>query len=669
VPNKLIHSTSPYLLQHAHNPVDWHPWNEDTLHKARALDKILLISIGYSACHWCHVMERESFEDQEVAALMNAHFICIKVDREERPDVDMVYMNAVQLITGGGGWPLNCFALPDGRPFFGGTYFRKGQWMQLMENIALLYKTRRNDLETQAEAVSKGVTEEELFPSSPGHSPIRPESIQAAAQQMKNNFDLIHGGFGGAPKFPMPANLMFLLRATRHFPDPETDAFLQLTLKKMAFGGIYDQVGGGFTRYSTDARWHVPHFEKMLYDNAQMASLYAQAWMVWGDALYLETAEETLQFVLREMTSPEGGFYTALDADSEGAEGRFYTWLADEFRGALPRHADLLVRYFHIGGQALWEHGQNIPVRTRTSEEFAREQGLRPSAFRLILKSAKARLLRTRSRRVRPGLDNKMITSWNALMIQGFCDAYRATGTAQYLDAALRCGRLIMEIASRTDGGLNHLMSGHNPVNGFLDDYAFTANAFIDLYQLTFDELWLKKALSLVEYTLLHFSAEDSPLLSYTSDLDHRLFSRKTEISDSVTPSSNAMMARSLFLLGLAFERDDLTGRTAAMTGAMARQASKYPAGFGKWLSVMMDQAQSFYTIALTGPDALKMARSFHRLTHPPVFLCGSIQESDIPILKDRLQEGQTMIFVCTGRECKLPTTSVDVAMKLLIPG
>lgn len=668
-PNRLIDEKSPYLLQHAHNPVDWHPWNEATLAKARSLDKMLLISIGYAACHWCHVMEKESFEDVEVAAVMNKHFICIKVDREERPDVDQVYMNAVQLITGSGGWPLNCFTLPDGKPFFGGTYFRKDQWIQLLENVGLLFNSRRADLEEQAESLTNGVKSGDLILPGQDAAPVTQEELAAAVSRMEKQFDQKEGGFGGAPKFPMPASLDFLLRYSFFLKDDNLLDFVRLTLRKMAFGGIYDQLGGGFARYSTDPQWKVPHFEKMLYDNGQLVSLYAGAWLKTGDKLFKETAEETLQFVLRELTSPQGGFYSSLDADSEGVEGKFYTWTSAEVNQLLGNQADMIRKFYHIGGKGYWENGQNILLRTQTADEFAREQGLQPSAFKTILKPAKAKLLKARSKRIRPGLDNKILTSWNALMARGFIDASLAFSNSMYLETAIRNIDYLLENASRDDGGLYHeITNKKNPVNGFLEDYACLIDALIALYQATFDEKWLENSVGLSEYAIRHFYDEANGLFYFTSGLDPALITRKTEINDNVIPSSNSMMAKNLFILGLIFEREDFSSLSDRMTSALKEPVKKYPSSFANWASVMINYIHPYYTLAVTGPEFLEKVAALRKHYHPSVIFCGSKKDSALPVLTGRFLEGETMIYVCTGKECKLPTSSVEKAV-LYFPG
>lgn len=665
--NRLIHETSPYLLQHAHNPVDWHAWNDATLAKANSLDKMLLISIGYSSCHWCHVMEKESFEDKAVAEIMNRHFICIKVDREERPDVDHVYMNAVQLITGSGGWPLNCFAMPDGRPFFGGTYFRKDQWVQLLENISLLYNNRRSELEKQANALTSGVRAENVFTGITGILKIRPEDVKNATGSLLNHFDSKEGGLGGAPKFPMPVVLDFLLHYWHFSGDENIRYHLELTLRKMAFGGIYDQIGGGFARYSTDAAWKVPHFEKMLYDNAQLVSLYAKAFRAFGNKYFLEIAEETLTFVARELTSPEGGFYSALDADSEGEEGKYYTWDTHEIELVLGNHAELIKKFFQTGKKGLWEDGRNILLHTLSPEEFAREQGLQPSAFKTILKSAKGKLLKARAKRIRPGLDNKIITSWNALMIKGYVNAYQAGGKKEYIDIARRSADFLITNMMENDGRLFHIYNpSGNRINGFIEDYAIFAESLLELYQVTFDEEYLRTSLLLTEYTVKHFLNSSNGLFNVTSSLDPPLIAMKQETYDNVIPSSNSVMARVLNLLGLVFERDDLTGISEKMVSAMKDQALKYPASFANWASLLTDRAFPFYTIVIAGDEAPEKAREFRSKYLPDCFILASRNHSELPVFMNRFVDGITMIYVCSGKECKLPTTSVEEAFKML---
>jgi len=669
-PNKLIAESSPYLLQHAYNPVDWHAWNEETLQKARSQDKMLLISIGYSACHWCHVMERESFEDQEVAQIMNRHFICIKVDREERPDVDQVYMNAVQLINGNGGWPLNCFALPDGRPFFGGTYFRKEQWMNLLENIAGLWQTRRQDIEAQAESITQGIRDENILGSENMEPEPSPEALQASVDKLKRQLDYEYGGTKGAPKFPMPVLPGFLQDYVYYEKDEHIRDFLNITLQRMAFGGIFDQVGGGFARYSVDPHWHVPHFEKMLYDNAQLVSLYSRAYRAFGEPFYREVAEETLEFVRREMTSPEGGFYCALDADSEGEEGKFYTWTETEIRQVLQEDAELFCQYYQVGGDAIWEDDRNILVRKSTVEEFARQQGLKLDETESRLRSSRQKLLEARDKRPRPGLDNKILTSWNALMAKGYADAFLAFGRQEYLDAAIRNAKFILQNASHPNGGLYHNISRKsNQINGFMEDYAAVINLLITLYQADFHEGWLRKALDLTEYAIHNFYEEEDNLFYFTSLQDSNLIARKTEIYDNVIPSSNSMMARALHHLALAFDRDDLfaisnnilnkiisTFSTQHSTLNTQHSTLIIPlASFSNWSSLWLQKMHDDHVIAVCGPDYRQKIDDLRKIYRPNLLFFASEGPSGLAYLQNRFVEGKTMIYFCSGKECRMP--------------
>jgi uncharacterized protein YyaL (SSP411 family) len=666
--NRLIQESSPYLLQHAHNPVDWHPWNNESLAKARSLDKMLLISIGYSACHWCHVMEKESFMDTEVAKIMNENFICIKVDREERPDVDQVYMNAVQLITGGGGWPLNCFALPDGKPFFGGTYFRKDQWAQLLQNVQLLYQTRRKELEEQADSLTKGVVKSGLIPPPSGEMKVSVDDMKTMVDMLRIRFDKKEGGLVGSPKFPMPTILSFLLEHLYYYGDEEVENFLKTTLDKMAFGGIYDQIGGGFARYSTDAYWKVPHFEKMLYDNAQLVSLYSNSFKKWQDPLYQETVKDTLAFILQEMTHPAGGFYSSLDADSEGVEGKYYTWGAGELKQVVDSQPDLIGKYYQVGEKGQWEEGRNILLRTQRPDEFAQQVGLQPSQFKSILKSARSKLMKTRQKRVRPALDDKILTSWNGLMMKGFVEAFMAFNNKEYLDAALKNAEFLLAEVMDDDGRLFHCWKGGKAsINGFLEDYSFVAEGLTALYQVTFNQLYLDKALSLAEYALGHFYDQKTGIFYVTSSLDPPLIARKTELYDNVIPSSNASMARVLYDLGLVFERADLFDASRRMLSGMRDQVFKYPSAYSYWACLLQREVTPFYTLVTMGPDAIEHAKTINRSFHPNVFICGNEREEGfLPLFENRYIEGETMLYLCTGKECRLPTPSVEEILRQL---
>ncbi len=478
-PNRLIDETSPYLLQHAFNPVDWHAWNAVTLEKAKIQNKLILVSVGYSACHWCHVMAHESFEDEEVAKIMNENFICIKVDREERPDVDQIYMDAVQLISGRGGWPLNCFALPDGRPFWGGTYFPKEQWKEILNSIIQLYSTQREKLLQQASEITEGIKRNDFINPDAGTSGFDKEMTDDMVQHFSARFDNLEGGSKGAPKFPMPNNLLFLLRYYSQSRKPEFLAHVELTLKKMAAGGIYDQIGGGFARYSVDEHWHIPHFEKMLYDNAQLVSLYSEAYKLTKDEQYKDIIIETLEFVKRELTSPEGGFYSSLDADSEGVEGKYYVWEKNELEDLLGQNAPIIIDYFGIDQDAYWENGKNVLIKAVTISQLAEKYNKPEEVVRNLISESREKLLSKRSERARPDLDDKILTSWNGLMVKGYVDAYLATGKNEYLECAVKNANFLLKNMNTPNGGLyRSYKEGKSTVIGFLEDYAFVARSF-----------------------------------------------------------------------------------------------------------------------------------------------------------------------------------------------
>ncbi|MEZ5146102.1 MAG: thioredoxin domain-containing protein [Bacteroidales bacterium] len=532
--NQLIHESSPYLLQHAHNPVEWHPWNEETLAKAKDEDKPILVSIGYSACHWCHVMEHESFEDEEVAQMMNDNFICIKVDREERPDVDQVYMDAVQAISGRGGWPLNAFALPDGRPFWGATYFPKEQWLSLLDQIRSLFLTQRENLEKQAADIEEGIRQNDLISFNTKESEFESAHLEQMVTGLSRRFDPKNGGTLGAPKFPMPNIYQFLLRFWYHSKDQTILNHVENTLAKMACGGIYDQIWCGFARYSVDDHWHVPHFEKMLYDNAQLVSLYAEAYAATKRELFRDIIQETIDFVSRELISTDGGFYSALDADSEGEEGRFYVWTKREIDEVLKIDSSLVSEYFGIEDEAYWEDGKNVLVKAKSLLTVALKYNLSEEEVKKKISEATHKLFLKRSKRVGPGLDDKILTSWNALMLKGLVDAYKATGENKYLDLAIGNGSFLIQNLLQENGQLyRNYKNGKATIPGFLDDYSFTIEAFVALYEVTFDEKWIQHGRQLTDYTLEHFFDPESGLFYYTSDQHTDIVSRKIDVLDN----------------------------------------------------------------------------------------------------------------------------------------
>ncbi len=664
--NHLIDQTSPYLLQHAYNPVDWYPWGEEALKKAEDENKLILISIGYAACHWCHVMEHESFEDSSVAAYMNEHFVAIKVDREERPDIDQVYMNAVQLLSGSGGWPLNCIALSDGRPIYGGTYFPKNQWLNLLEQVGDFVKKNPEKAEEQAAALTAGVQNSELIQLQEEASKHTKGDLVKIWDNWKPKMDFNQGGIDRSPKFPLPVSYEYLLQY--HFLSKDESALniTEVTLDKMADGGIYDQIGGGFARYSTDAKWKVPHFEKMLYDNGQLVGLYARAFQHSKNPYYKQIVEESLGFIKREMTSDEGGFYSSLDADSEGEEGKFYVWKAEELDAVLGEESALIKEFYNVSESGNWE-SNNILYRTRSKEDVANKYGLGLDQFDQKLAKAKKALLKERSKRIRPGLDDKILCAWNALMLKGYVDAYRSIEGDEYLSMAEESALFILENFKRADGGLNrNYKNGHSSINGFLDDYAFTIEALIGLYQATFDEKWLIEADLLMVYALAHFGDENSMMFFYTSDEDKALVARKMEVTDNVIPSSNSAMAKNLYILGKLLYKDEYIDRSVQMLNNVKEQTSTGMSYYANWDILLSWLVSEPFEVVIVGKDYLAMRKEFDQHFLPNVFLAGGRIEGKLPILENKLVKGATTIYVCQNKVCKLPTASVQDALKQL---
>jgi uncharacterized protein len=661
-PNRLVKETSPYLLAHAHNPVDWFPWGEDAFAKAKAENKLVLVSIGYSSCHWCHVMERECFVDGTIARLMNAHYVCIKVDREERPDVDQVYMAAVQLMTGRGGWPLNCFALPDARPIYGGTYFPPPQWTRVLTDLAATWEREPERVRKQAAQLQQGVRESMLVAPVEGNTaPAR--ALEQMVGTWEKDFDTVYGGPDKVPKFPMPNNYEFLLRYGHITGRRELLHHLELTLDRMALGGIFDQVGGGFARYSTDALWKVPHFEKMLYDNAQLVSLYSQAFQSMRKTLYRETVERTIGFIEREMTSKEGAFFSAIDADSEGEEGRYYVWTKDELEEALGPDLELACAYFDIGGQALWEHDRNILRRGMHDAEFARVVGLDLNALVDRLAIMRTKLLAARSQRVRPMTDEKALVSWNALMAKALCDAYEVFGEKRWLELAERNMDLMLERCAQANGGLWHsYKDGKAHINGYLEDYAMMIEALVTLYGITFDEQRLRMAQGLAEHAIRHFLDESTGFFHFTSNLDPPLMARPMEIHDNVMPASNSVMATALHHLGILLDIDRYKQLSARMLGAMLPRIQAYPTGHSNWAQLALSHAYCYYEIALTGPGAMELREGFRDHYVPNRIFLGCTSTSDLPLLKHRMLPGN-LVHVCMEGSCRLPVPTVAEAL------
>lgn len=670
--NHLAGQSSPYLLQHATNPVDWYPWGAEALRKARDENKMLLISIGYAACHWCHVMERESFEDTTVARLMNEHFVSIKVDREERPDIDDIYMTACQLGSDGScGWPLNAFALPDGRPVWAGTYFPRKQWIEILDYFIEIGVRDRDKLETYADRLQAGIIESDLQDLGSGAQAIDRQLPSDLAQKLLEATDWRNGGRQGSPKFPMPAVYEFLLRQYYYSGNTKALRAVTLTLEQMARGGIYDQIGGGFARYATDTAWRVPHFEKMLYDNAQLVSLYAHAYQATGTPQFKRVIEETLAFVERELTAPDGGFYSSIDADSDGEEGQFYVWTASAIDSLFPEPglAALVTEAFEITEKGNWEEGKNILHRPTGAEMLAAHHSLDTAEVRILLGESRQRLFSARQSRPRPRTDDKILTGWNALMLSAYLDAYQALGQDDYLEVALRNGHFLK--AQVMDSGFRlyrNFKNGRASINAFLDDYALTSRAFIDLYEATFDEAWLYAARGLADYAIQHFYDDSRGLFFYTSSLDPPLVARTIETSDDVIPGSNSSMARVLHDLSLYFyhERylDTASSMVRKLTGAM--QQAPDPAFFANWAILTSDLVNGVQEVAIVGPDCMSRRWELSRHYLPDVRLLGGSEEGKLELLKGKKQEGKTMIYVCRQKVCKLPVASVAQALELI---
>lgn len=670
--NDLINETSPYLLQHAHNPVNWKPWNDDALDEAQASNKLILISVGYAACHWCHVMERESFEDSLVAKVMNDNFVNIKVDREERPDVDQVYMSAVQLMTGSGGWPLNVIALPDGRPIWGGTYFKKEHWLNALTQIQETYLDQPEKLVEYATKLEEGIKTIDLVQFNTNPINFETTQIKEALDKWSVNFDTIYGGMRRQQKFMMPSNLNFLLRYAYQKDDAEIMNYVNTTLTKMAYGGVYDQLGGGFSRYSVDTRWHVPHFEKMLYDNAQLVLLYSDAYLVTKNELYKEIVSHTLDFIEREFTTDEGTFYSSYDADSnndqnELVEGAFYVWKKDQLIELLGSDYSLFEDYYNINDFGLWEHEQYVLIRTTSDSLFAEKHNLSLNEVKSKVRSWRKTLMNIRAERVRPRLDDKILTSWNALMIQGYVKAYTVFGEAAYLDAAKKNASFIINKQLRRDGGLNHsYKEGKSSINGYLEDYASVIEAFIDLYEVTFDESWLTIAKQLADYSFDHFYDENSKMFFFTSDEDRSLVNRSIVYRDNVIPASNSIMAKNLFKLYHYFDNEYYLETSRAMLNNVQPELQEYPEGFTNWMDLMLNFGENYYEVAIVGSELEKKRNSLGQTYLPNIVLIGSTEDNDMPLLKNRYIEGQTLIYVCVNKACKLPVTDVKKALEFI---
>ena len=587
--NQLGKESSPYLLQHAQNPVHWEAWSNEVFERAKAEDKLVLISVGYSACHWCHVMEHECFEDQEVAQLMNAHFINVKVDREERPDVDQIYMTAVQLMTQRGGWPLNCFTLPDGRPIYGGTYFPKDQWMHVLKSLAHTYANDRPKAIDYARQLHEGIQQSELIDAPIEISDFSAERLHEMVVRWARSFDTFEGGTNKAPKFPLPNNLLFLMGYAQQFDEDKIEKQVRLTLDKMAFGGIYDQIGGGFTRYSVDVLWKVPHFEKMLYDNGQLIGLYALAFAQYKEPHYRDVVFQTFDFLEREMLAENGAYFSALDADSEGEEGKFYCWDPKEIDILFGTEAARVKRYYHINQVGFWEDEKYIPLRKATDAAFAKSEGIDLQEWLAFKAKMNDTLLSHRSTRIRPGLDHKIIVSWNAIAVKGLLEAYRVFGEEAFLLRALRILNWIKEL--QWDGQQLYRVNTNEQrhVAAFLEDYAHLIEALSLAYQSTGKLEYLEFAKILTEKVANEFQHSGSKMCYFTAD-DSQLISRNMELHDNVLPASNSVMAHAFLTMGTYFQKKEWNGSAQQMLQNLYDGMETYGSGYSNWGLLLMRQ-------------------------------------------------------------------------------
>lgn len=671
--NRLARESSPYLLQHAHNPVDWYPWGDEALQAARETGRPILVSIGYAACHWCHVMERESFEDAAVADIMNAGFINIKIDREERPDIDHIYMDAVQAMTGSGGWPLNVFLTPEGKPFYGGTYFppaaayNRPSWTDVLNGVLNAWRDRHDDIELQAGNLVNHLEQANQIGSADNLSILHEDVIHQMANELLKSADRKLGGFGRAPKFPQTYGIAYLLQYGFLNKQDEALAHALQSLNKMIRGGIYDQLGGGLARYSTDAEWLVPHFEKMLYDQALFLSLLSDAYQVTRDPLYLGVIHQTMEFMEREMLSPEGGFYAALDADSEGEEGKFYVWEQGEVEEVLGADAAMAIDWFGIQPEGNWE-GINILTRPLTEQQMAEKYGISTGDWTVKLATITSRLMDRRSGRVRPGLDDKQLLSWNALMNMACSKAWQATGEARYRELALRNMHWICRVFYREDGGLFHTYKdGTAKFPGFLDDYAYLVQALIYIQEITGDQAWLDRAKTLTERVIADFGAESNQLFYYTFSQQKDVVVRKREVYDGAQPSGNAVMVLNLHYLGVVFDLPEWKKRAVEMLESMGKAIVRYPISFSFWGLELVRAIRGIPEIVVVGPRA-DVLRSEILANFIPfrVFQSAPFENNAYPLLRNKPSEPDTLIFVCQNYSCRQPVASVSEMLAIL---
>ena len=665
--NKLIHETSPYLLQHAHNPVDWYPWGDEALQKAKQDDKPILVSIGYAACHWCHVMERESFEDEATAALMNNHFVNIKIDREERPDLDHIYMDAVQSMTGSGGWPLNVFLTPEGKPFYGGTYFppvtayNRMSWKDVLVAVEKAYREKNIAIRSQAENLTEHLANSNMFGiGKAGQNNIDTifslENVQLIAENILKQADTHWGGFGKAPKFPQTFSIQFLLR---HYHSTKDEKFLNqalLSIDKMIGGGIYDQIGGGFARYSTDMQWLIPHFEKMLYDNALIIGVLSEAYQITNNRGYAETIHQTMQFIEREMMDPEYGFYSAIDADSEGVEGKFYTWDKAEIEILLKEDTSLFCELFGVRENGNWEH-TNILWLHQSIEKFAKEKNIALHTLKEKISNWQSTLLLARGKRVRPQLDDKILLGWNALMNVACSKAFAATGDERYRELAINNMQFMEAKFCKKNNQWHHTYKNNeSKITAFLDDHAYLIQAYIHLQEITGNIDYLIKAKELALFVLEHYADKETGLFFYTHQLQQDVIIRKKEVYDGATPSGNAVMALNLYYLSVIFDNPHWREQAQKNVQLLGNAIVQYPTSFGVWGSLIQWEVMGVDEIVITGAEAFSDLHYVLRVYMPfKIMQSAQYDQPYFPMLKGKFNAERTVFFRCKDYVCQEP--------------
>jgi uncharacterized protein YyaL (SSP411 family) len=673
--NRLENETSPYLLQHAHNPVDWFPWGDEALQKAEKENKPILISIGYAACHWCHVMEKESFENEEIASIMNENFINIKIDREERPDLDHIYMDAVQMMTGSGGWPLNVFLTPEKKPFFGGTYFppqrafNRSSWREVLVAVSNAFRQKRDEIDNQAENLTAHLLQSNSFghQASGGGTDISKEKIDELFQNLMKSADKEWGGFGRAPKFPQTFSIQFLLRYYHVTKNKDALSHACLSLDKMIEGGIYDQLGGGFARYSTDNEWLVPHFEKMLYDNALLTTVLAEAYQVTKKERYREVIDETIGFIKREMMHPLGGFYAALDADSESKEGKFYVWEFDEVEGRVA-NAEIFCQFFDITQNGNWE-GENILRVKRSPEDFARVKNISIDELKTIIQNGRSVLFSERRKRVRPALDDKIILSWNALMNIALSKAFAATGTDEYRELSIANMRfLITYFKNKSDDYFRHSWKNNEARNfAFLDDYAFLIQALLNLQEITGDVDWIFKAKEVTEYVIKNFDEDETDFFFFTDSRQQDVIFRKKEVYDGATPSGNATMANNIYRLSLLLNIPEWKTRSGKMIGSLNNIIVQYPTSFGMWAMLLMEIIDGIKEVVIVGGEPSLLAKQVLAEYIPhKIFLVSKTGKEQLPLLTGKTPIDKPLIYLCHEYSCLKPVTEVNQLLALI---